>query len=349
MSRSTTFRFMDLLGFAALAAATAHAGDFRISGPFTHDNLAIYLLHGSGGKTGKKLLTLQEAMGQQKVVVFETGQVNELSIENRSDEQVYIQSGDIVKGGQQDRVISKDMVLPPYSGKLPISSFCVERGRWTKRGNEDVQQFNASNMMVPSKALKVAVRDEKDQQKVWAEVARAQTGLSAGVGGGWGGGVGGGVPGGVAESVLVSASPTSMQLALENKKVTAATEAYLKKLSNIVDGKSDVVGYAYAINGKVNSAEVYASHDLFVRMWPKMLRASAAEALADRSNAKPAVIPGKVAVEKTLADGDRGKEISVDTTGRLSIVKKASDSMILFESRDRDLGKEWIHRSYIAK
>ena len=52
-----------------------------------------------------------------------------------------------------------------------------------------------------------------------------------------------------------------MQLALENKKVTAATEAYLKKLSNIVDGKSDVVRYAYAINGKVNSAEVYASHE----------------------------------------------------------------------------------------
>src|SRR5215467_8356302 len=148
----------------------------------------------------------------------------------------------IVKGGQQDRVISKDMVLPPYSGKLPISSFCVERGRWTKRGNEDVQQFNASNMMVPSKALKAAGRDEKDQQKVWAEVARAQTGLSAGVAGG---------VGGVAETVMVSASRTSMQLALENKKVTAATEAYLKKLSNIVDGKSDVVGYAYAINGKV--------------------------------------------------------------------------------------------------
>src|SRR5215467_8494394 len=94
MSRSSTFRCMDLLGFAALAAATAHAGDFRISGPFTHDNLAIYLLHGSGGKANRKLLTLQEAMDRKKVVVFETGQVNELSIENRSGEEVYVQSGD---------------------------------------------------------------------------------------------------------------------------------------------------------------------------------------------------------------------------------------------------------------
>jgi len=57
----------------------------------------------------------------------------------------------------------------------------------------------------------------------------------------------------------------------------------------------------------------------------------------------------KVAVEKALAGGDRGKEISVDTTGRLTILKKVSDSIILFESRDRDLGKEWIHRSYVAK
>ena len=77
-------------------------------------------------------------------------------------------------------------------------------------------------------------------------------------------------------------------------------------------------------------------------MWPKLLRASAAEALADRANAKLTVMASKVAVEKALAGGDRGKEISVDTTGRLTILKKVSDSIILFESRDRDLGKEWI-------
>jgi hypothetical protein len=33
-------------------------------------------------------------------------------VENVSNEAVYIQGGDILKGGQQDRVISNDFVLP---------------------------------------------------------------------------------------------------------------------------------------------------------------------------------------------------------------------------------------------
>src|SRR5205814_5729749 len=98
---------------------------------------SVYLLHGQSAKSSAAgLLTLQEAMDQKKVVVYETGKVNELSIENTSSQDVYVQSGDIVKGGRQDRVLSTDLVLPPHSGKLSIAAFCVEHGRWTKRGNE---------------------------------------------------------------------------------------------------------------------------------------------------------------------------------------------------------------------
>ena len=45
------------LGFADAAAAT---GDNRVSGPFVHDNLAIYLVHGTA-EAGPVPLTLQEA------------------------------------------------------------------------------------------------------------------------------------------------------------------------------------------------------------------------------------------------------------------------------------------------
>jgi len=55
-------------------------------------------------------------MEQKKVTVFETGNVNQLAIENTSAETVYVQGGDIVKGGQQDRVFTTDLVLPPKSG-----------------------------------------------------------------------------------------------------------------------------------------------------------------------------------------------------------------------------------------
>ncbi|MFX5484718.1 DUF6569 family protein, partial [Acinetobacter baumannii] len=55
----------------------------------------------------------------------------------------------------------------------------------------------------------------------------------------------------------------------------------INELQKVGDKDSDVVGYAFAINGKVNSADVYASHDLFKKLWPKLLNSSAVEAVAE--------------------------------------------------------------------
>jgi hypothetical protein len=121
--------------FQSLSAQTQRAGEFRITGPYTHENLSVFLIHGST-RAAKTLLTLEEAVAQRKVVVYETRNVNELSIENVSNEDVFIQSGEIVKGGAQDRTLKDDFILPTKSGRVNISAFCVEHGRWTRRGNE---------------------------------------------------------------------------------------------------------------------------------------------------------------------------------------------------------------------
>src|SRR5262249_50494006 len=78
----------------------------RVSGPYTHANLSLYLLHGRDVVPGRKFLTLAEAIEQKKVVVNETGQVNQLTVENLSDGELFIMTGDIVKGGRQDRVLA---------------------------------------------------------------------------------------------------------------------------------------------------------------------------------------------------------------------------------------------------
>src|ERR1044071_4516965 len=118
--------------------------DYRLEGPFTHGNLSVFLIHGKDKIKGTTFITLQEAMVQRKVIVRETRSVNELTIENVSGDEVYVQSGDIVKGGQQDRMMAVDLILPPRSGKIPISAFCVENGRWSQRGSEAVSTFNSS-------------------------------------------------------------------------------------------------------------------------------------------------------------------------------------------------------------
>src|SRR6185312_2171094 len=140
------------VGFFAFAFGGAHADTgYRVSGPLTHENLSIYFLHGKSAE-GAVPLTLEEAMLKGAVRVDETGSVNQLSIENLGGQEVFIQAGDIVKGGKQDRVLSVSLVLPPHSGVVPITAFCVEHGRWSKRGYEDAQAFNSAAASLPSRA-----------------------------------------------------------------------------------------------------------------------------------------------------------------------------------------------------
>jgi hypothetical protein len=240
---------------------------YELSGPYTHKNLTIFLIHGAD-ESDRLYIPLQEALERKQVVVYETKDVNELAIENlSSSDEVLVQSGDIVKGGQQDRVLAVDLILPAHSGKTPIDAFCVENGRWQQRGAEQVDQFSISSDMVSTRDLKLATKaSDPHQAKVWEEVARAQGSLSRSVGTG----------------VAGVASPSSLQLALEHEKVQDAAADYLQNLSSIVEGKSDAIGYVFAINQKLNSADVYSSSAVFKRFWPRLLKASAIEAVAER-------------------------------------------------------------------
>ena len=78
---------------------------------------------------------------------------------------------------------------------------------------------------------------------------------------------------------------SSLQLSLENEKLKDAQDAYLKVLLKGARRSDDVVGYVFAINGKLNSAEVYPSNGLFRKMWPKLLKASVTEAIGQKNSA----------------------------------------------------------------
>src|SRR5215216_4528526 len=166
------FLFLGLLIARAQTPATSPqetgnvTSDYRLSGPYKHENLTVFLVHGKD-QTNKTFLTLQEALAQKKVRVYETKAVNELAIRNLSNEDIYIQAGDIVRGGEQDRMISVDFIVPPKSGRMPIAAFCVESGRWNKRGNEEAAVFSSSDNSVATKDLKLAAKRANSQQAVW--------------------------------------------------------------------------------------------------------------------------------------------------------------------------------------
>ena len=145
-----------MVSFAGLGGAQTPEG-IRVSGPVVHENLAVYFIHGKSA-AGKVPLTLEEAMAKGVVKVRETGNVNQLEIENLGKDEVFVQAGDIVKGGQQDRTLMVSLLLPAQSGSVPIASFCVEEGRWSARGREDVKNFSTAAAAVPSREMKIAMK-----------------------------------------------------------------------------------------------------------------------------------------------------------------------------------------------
>src|SRR5215469_17654036 len=111
----------------AAIAWSAGAAVGSVSDSATYRNLQIFLVHGDAQLDARHYATLSEAIARHLVVVKETGSVNELSIENLSrKETVFLNAGDIVKGGRQDRTVRDDLVLPPDSGQVAFASFCVE-------------------------------------------------------------------------------------------------------------------------------------------------------------------------------------------------------------------------------
>ena len=313
--------------------ATVGAEKLKVSGPHVHENLTVFLLHGTDRLKDKKFLTLSDAMQQRQVVIHETGDVNNLIIENTGDVTIYIQAGEIIKGGKQDRVIPFDCVVVPRSGKQPISSFCVEQGRWSRRGGEDAGSFGSSTNLLVGNAMKLAASLDNSQQKVWSEVARSQTKLSKSVG----------------ESVQSEESSTSLQLTLENKKLQESASAYQKKLAKIVAEHPDSIGLAVAVNGQVSSINVYASHALLAQLWPKLLEAAAMEAVGESK-------PGLKFTQATADDLDRLMKDVEQAKAKTKIervnpatevrVRDAKDAA-LFQTSD-DKGVE-VHRSYLKK
>jgi hypothetical protein len=345
------------LAFLTLGFKDVGANECRVGAPIIHENLAIYLVHGRS-VPGPVPLTLAEAMVKQAVRVHETGNVSELQIENLGTDEVFVQAGDIVKGGKQDRVLTVSLILPPRSGKIAIASLCVEQGRWTARGKEDVTTFATASAAVPSREAKLAMRapaapvaattepriaaalrhtrvgyvseSTSAQQKVWDNVRKVQQGLSSSLG----------------TTVNAAASGTSLQLALENEKLKDAQRGYITALQTAAEKDGDVVGFIFAINGKLNSAEVYPSNGLFRKMWPKLLQASVTEAIGQKNGDQDITPTGEAALA-FLDAASKGQSSEKTLTKEVRLETRNAEKAFYFETR-RASGA-WVHRSYLAK
>ena len=327
---------------------------YRLTGPYSHDNLAIYLIHREGADREPVPLTLGEAMEQGLVKVTETGDVEELLVRNLGGREVFIQAGDIVKGGMQDRVLTVSMILPANSGDISIGAFCVEQGRWARRGQEKEAEFSVSTARLPSqagrKAIALRMRGEVEsragtparpdgqrrglqgeslQSQVWDSVREMQENLGMAM----------------AMDVADERSRSSLQLSLENPALASALESYQATLAGLPQEHPGAVGYVLAINGKINGGDEFASAALFRKLWPRQLKAAATEAITEENT----TIGGQPTLAEIAAfiDGIRAAEpAGASMPGRMSLETRETEQALYTEIRRRD--GRWIHRSFVA-
>ncbi len=316
---------------AAPPGGEVQVAGLSVVGPYTHGNLGIFLLRGKDRVRGKNFLTLKEALEQKKIVVGETGNVQELTIENTGDRPVYIQAGEVLRGGKQDRMCPYDYVIAPGSGKQPLASFCVEHGRWTRRGQEAEAVFNASNNFA-SNAVTLAGKLNNDQALVWSQVSAAQNKLSDNVG----------------VTVNAAASPSSLELSLGSRQVQDALAGYRQALADLPGRHDDAVGFAVAVNGRIVNVDVYACHELLEKLWPKLLQAAATEAVAEKKAGVRFDPPTAKDVQTFVAGIEKARATERRINDQLKMKVQETPSAAGFHSWD-DTGSFIIHQSYVSK
>ena len=258
----------------------------RITGPFTHENLSIYFVEDPDATSMGEFITLPEGLksGAIKVTEQKSAQVNQLLISNSSDKPCFVQAGDVVKGGQQDRTIARDFVIPPKSQPQPLASFCVEQGRWN--GNASFADFRGN---ANSQYLKLAIQEGNSQSAVWKSVARTKADL-------------------VLNNSLSAPKSTSLTEEIEDPKIEKRKKGYLDALSAKIDGRKHAVGMIWAINGELITADVYGDPGLFSKLFPQVLESAALEARGVEVKADKGKPPSTFACAQFLRDAAEGEE-----------------------------------------
>lgn len=306
----------------ALRGPALAAAEHKISGPFTQGQLSVFLVHGKGVDAAKDAITLQEALGRGVATVHEGG----ISIDNRSGVPIFVQGGDVIKGGTQDRVLPYDYLIPAGATRFPVQAFCVEAGRSFPRAGEISTSFAVSSDRLPTKELRLAAF-RRNQAGVWAGVARLQDNLSRSIG-----------------DVRAPLSRTSLQLTLEHPRVQNGAQEFLDTLLRAPDKSDDVLGMVVAVNGRLVSADIYSSPELFQKFWPKLMKAAAVEAMVEGSRSTTPV--SEDVVRAFLSSADSGSAFRQTTGGASHMLRREGTSTLAFDTCHADTV---VHRALLAR
>ena len=249
----------------ATVTVQGHA-KLKIAGPFTHKNLSTYILYraGKADRPQPAYITLKEGLksGHVKITEGADERVQRLLVSNRSRKRLFLHIGELVRGGKQDRTLQTSLVVPPGTKKMPIPTFCVEESRWSGGTDFDALDFNAP-------AFVTSAIVAREQGQVWSNVRLHKMKAMKRM----------------AQSAEPSANPTqetsSLNEELSDKVFQGLSQEYERTLKMPPANLTSAVGFAYAVNGRIATVDLYHANTLLRKLLPRLRRRAAAEAAAE--------------------------------------------------------------------
>ena len=345
---------------AASATPPGAVGEFVIEEPLRYGKLTIFPILSRESKNQDRFLTLREGLESEQVKILELGaaqlpsetangtagsaadspatsnrnpaavaevqgDVNSLLVLNTSERPLYLLPGEIIVGGKQDRVIAQETIVPPSGKPQAVAVFCVEAGRWTRRGDGETAEV-----------LSALSGEKSDGQRVKQLAERAKRGefvVTAGNLGSFGrltvqeGKGQGAVWAEVAKRNMESGAKTQSGAFTQNyvqADLSKKIDAYCERFERPIAKQQQIVGVMIAVNDVILWVDVFESTPLFRKLWPTLLRGFAVDAISLphlKSERKCSVVDAKDAmlaamesdVEKTAEQG--GLEVTTRRNG----------------------------------
>ena len=281
----------------AAAEVEVDGATYHIQGPFTHQDLTVFLLC-SNRQDESDFLTLDEGLkgGQVTITEQEQERVGALRIENQSDRPLYLQEGERLVGGKQDRTIISSLVIPPRSGKTSVPTFCVEHNRWVEGTRGKEFGFSVNPALAP-KGVRCAAKVEGSQDRVWGCVAAQKVSAHT--------------------KYQCPNTNSSVNEMLDAPQMQTISEEYATALGQALDRaeNNDAVGMAIVFNGQIEEVNLYPNRALFRKLFPRLIRAYAVQAALLRDQAKGAEPMTAAAVAQFLQprDARSQKKNTLDT------------------------------------
>ncbi|HMH22385.1 MAG TPA: DUF6569 family protein [Puia sp.] len=201
------------------------------------------------------IVSLSQAIRQGLVTVSERGtasvdNVHWLRINNRSDKSVYVASGEIIAGGRQDRMITRDTILAPTKKDQYVPTMCVEEGRWSDKE----KKFAYGNFANPH--LRKVLDSTKNQVLIWKEVDKQ-----------------------LEEGNFKNTTTAYLARNMDKKYIQVNDEYFNFFRDKFRNTDSTIVGFVCVSGNKVIGSDIFAQSDIFYAQLEPLLRGYIDESL----------------------------------------------------------------------